>query len=263
MSADSTVKWLSDSRRALLGWTIAIVGVAAMYASLWHQVVNDQMRQVLRGYPKGLLEALGYQNLTVASYLTAQVYGLLGAVLMLILAISQGTRMVAGDEEAGTLGLVLAHPVSRWSLALQRYAALLLALAGICAALLLVMAAIAGLTGAHGVSLAGFTAMSVHMWLFGALFGAFSFATGAATGRRTAAIVAGAGLAVLAFAANGVLPQVQGLGWTQRLSPFHWLIGGSPLEHGLQGGHLLVMAALTVALVAAGLYAFDRRDLRT
>ena len=40
-----------------------------------------------------------------------------------VFTIAGGARSVAGDENAGTLDLVLAHPVSRRSLALQRFAA--------------------------------------------------------------------------------------------------------------------------------------------
>jgi ABC-type transport system involved in multi-copper enzyme maturation permease subunit len=48
--------------------------------------------------------------------------GLAGLDLQVIAA---GTRAVAGDEEAGTLELILAHPVSRRGLALRRLGAAL------------------------------------------------------------------------------------------------------------------------------------------
>lgn len=46
------------------------------------------------------------------------------APLMLVFSAALGAQAIAGDEEAGTLELQLAPPVSRISLLLQRFAAL-------------------------------------------------------------------------------------------------------------------------------------------
>jgi ABC-2 type transport system permease protein len=97
--------------------------------------------------------------------------------------------------------------------------------------------------------------------LFDALFCALPYAVGAADGRRSHAVGAGATLAVFAFAANGILPQVDGLGWIDSLSAFHWLNGGTPLRDGLQLGDLAIMTALVAGLVGFGTTAFERRDI--
>jgi len=59
-------------------------------------------------------------------------------------------------------------------------------------------------------------------------------------------------VAVLAYLANGVFPQVQGLVWTREASPWRWYLGGEPLKHGLQAGDSLLLLVVTVVLVAAG-----------
>jgi ABC-2 type transport system permease protein len=66
---------------------------------------------------------------------------------------------------------------------------------------------------------------------------------------------------VIAYLANGVFPQVEGLEWTRDLSPWHWYLGGEPLKHGLQVGGSLLLLAVTVGLVAAGTWRFNRRDV--
>lgn len=255
------VAWLRDTRRATLGWGAALVAVAALYGSLWPQVVNPQMQRVLASYPQSLLDALGYQDLTAASYLTAQVYGLVGAVLVIAFGVSRGARMVAGDEEAGLLELLLAHPVGRVSLALQRFCGFETALAAICVALWAALAGIDAATHIPGEGLGGLAAMSVQLWVFGSLFAAVAFGVGAGTGRRTAALAVPGGLAVLTFTVNGLVSQVAHLGWTRHLSPFHWLTQGAPMTNGLQVLPVLVPVVLTLAVVAAGALALDRRDL--
>jgi ABC-2 type transport system permease protein len=255
-------KSLWDGRRALLGWTIAIVAVGAMYGAFWPSMRSPEMAKALEAYPKGLLEALNYDDLTTAAgYLGGSVYGLLGPLLMAVFTIAGGTRAVAGDEEAGTLDLVLAHPVSRPQLALHRFAGLVVNVLVICTALWLAMAALAGPAQFDGVTAGELAAMNVHLALFGICFGAVAFAIGAATGSRALALWGSAAIAVLAYLANGVAPQVESLEWTRKLSPFHWYLGGNPLTAGLQASGPLLLLGVSAVLVVIGTLAFTRRDI--
>ena len=255
-------KTLWDARRSLLGWALAISAVAAMYAAFWPTVNTPQMQQALGNYPQGVLEAFNYNDLaSPAGYLGSSIYGLLVPLLVAVFAIAWGTQAVAGDEEAGTLELLLAHPVSRTRLALQRFAALITALTLVGALLLLAMVAIAGPAQLAGVTATEFVAATAQLVLFGACLGALAFAVGAATGRKALAIATSASVAVLAYLANGVFPQLQGLEWTRDLSPWHWYLGGEPLKHGLQAGDALLLLMVTLVLVAAGTLLFNRRDV--
>lgn len=103
--------------------------------------------------------------------------------------------------------------------------------------------------------------MHVHLALFAVLFGSVSFAVGAATGRKPLALAVGAGARVLAYAAGGIIPQVDGLEWVKQYSAFYWLNGEQPLQNGLDVGHVSIMLGLSTALVALGTLAFERRDV--
>jgi ABC-2 type transport system permease protein len=255
-------KTLWDGRRSLLGWTLAIAAVAAMYASFWPTVNTPQMQAAMANYPKALLEAFNYNDLaSAAGYVGSSVYGLLIPLLVAVFAIAYGTRAVAGDEEAGTLDLLLAHPVSRTRTALQRFGALALTLVVIGAVLWSAMLAITGPARLDGITAGEFAAATLQLMLFGACLGALAFAIGAATGRRAPALGGTAGVAVLAYLANGVFPQLKGLAWTRDVSPWHWGVGGEPLKNGLQVGDSLLLLGTTVVLVALGTLAFNRRDI--
>ncbi|BCL13177.1 ABC transporter permease subunit [Micromonospora sagamiensis] len=261
---DPFTKALHDARRSLLGWALAIVAVGTMYASFWPTMQSPEMAEAMAAYPEGLLEAFNYRDLTsAAGYLGSAVYGLLIPLLVAVLAIAGGTRAVAGDEEAGTLDLVLAHPVGRVRLALHRFAALAVGVVGVTVLLGLAMVALSGAVEFAGVTTAGFAAMTLHLALFGVAFAALAFAVGAATGRRVAALGTGAGVAVLGYLANSVLPQVDGLGWAREVSPFHWYLGGDPLVEGVQPAGVLALLGTTAVLVALGTWRFTRRDLAT
>jgi ABC-2 type transport system permease protein len=262
MLRNSFAKWLRDNRRSVITWTAAIAGVGGMYAAFWPTIDNPQMRQALESYPEEVMEALNYTDIaTPAGYLNATVYGLIVALLIVVYSISAGARTIAGDEEAGLLDLILAHPVTRARVALQRFAAFLVSVVLIGIVLLVVLLALAGPARLEGISVGDYAAMHLHLTLFAGFFGSLAFAVGAATGRRSLAIGAGAGIAVFGFAANGVLPQVEGLEWIKRYSPFDWLNGNAPLQNGVELGSVLIMAVLIVVLVAAGTWAFNRRDV--
>jgi ABC-2 type transport system permease protein len=259
---DPFTKSLFDNRRSLVGWAAAIVLVGAGYASFWPTIQTPEMSQALANYPKGLLEAFNYSDLTTAAgYLGSAVYGLLVPLLVAVFVIAAGARAVAGDEEAGTLDLLLAHPVSRQRLALQRFCALGIGLVVISALLWLALVALIGPAGFDGVGPGDLAAMSLHLALFGLFFGALAYGVGAATGSRAAALAVSAGVGVLGYLANSVFPQVDGLEWVRNLSPFGWLLGGRPLVNGIQWGHLLTLAVATAVLVVAGTWAFTRRDV--
>lgn len=255
-------KWLWDARRSVLGWALGIAVVGGFYAAFWPTIDNPELQAALENYPPGLLEAINFTSVTTpAGYLSATVYGLIVAVLLVVYTVAAGTRTIAGDEEAGTLDVVLAHPVSRTRLAVERFAAMLVSVGIIVAAFWLVMLALTGPARLDGISVGQFGAMHLHLVLFAGFFGSVTFAVGAATGRRSMAIGVGAGLAVIGYAANGIIPQAEGLAWVRNVSPFHWLNGRNPLETGIEVGDALLMVGLSVVLVVLGTWLFNRRDV--
>jgi ABC-2 type transport system permease protein len=65
---------------------------------------------------------------------------------------------------------------------------------------------------------------------------------------------------VLSYALHGFAPQI-GADWLRYLTPFHYHIGGEPLRHGLRVADAAVLAAATIALIVAGAWQLNRRDL--
>lgn len=255
-------KWLWDSRRFLLGWTAAIVLVGCSYAAFWQTFEDPEVAELLENYPQAVLEALNYTDITTAEgYLTATVYGLVVAVLMIVFSISVGTRIVAGEEEAGVLDLTLSHPVSRVSLALQRVAAYVVAVLAVNGVFWVAIVAISGPASFDSIPVGRLAGMHLHLAAFAVLFGTLTYAVGAGTGRRAFALATGSAFAVLAYAMSGVIPQMEGMEWVREWSPFTWLTGSEPLVHGPDAGHLALMLTLSLVFVAVGTVAFQRRDL--
>ena len=257
-------KTLRDQWRGIIGWSLGIAGVGALYASFYPSMANPDMAAAMEAFPEGMLDALGFTDITTpAGYLGGTTFGLLGPVLMIIFASTFGARAIAGEEEAGRLDVVLAHPVARWSLLLQRAAALLVAvtLAGLTVFVIITAASGPAQFGEIGVS--NLAAASLQLVLLGAFFGALALAVGALTGRRSLALATVASVGILTYVANTLGPSVEGLAWTRDVSPFRYYSGGQPLINGWQVGDGLVLVAVAVVLIAIGVAGFARRDIAT
>ena len=256
-------KFLRDNRRSLIGWTIAISAVGAMYASFWPTIGgNSDLLKAMDSYPQSLKEAFHMEDLTnPASYLGSSVFGLLIPLLVAVFAIAYGVKSIATDEEAGTLDLTLAHPVGRVALALQRVAAILAGLVLVCGVVFLVMLGLRGPADLSKVTPGDFLATCLQLALFGLVFASLAYAIGAATGRRALALSISAGVAVVAYLADSFLVQIESLKWAEKLSPFQWYLGGEPLKNGIQWGDSALLLGVSVVLVAVGTWRFRQRDI--
>lgn len=257
------LRWvLRQQRRALLGWALSMAAVCAIYVSFYPLMGDSgELEALIAGLPEGLVVAMGYDAIgTAAGYLESTVYGLLAPILLLVFAVAFGARLIAGDEEAGQLELEAAAPIGRVRALLERYAALVLAVA--------LLALVAGVATAAlvlaldmDVALSGVAAATVGLGLLVVALGTVAFAVGAVTGRRAWALGLGAGLAVASFMANALGPMLEDGAWLERASPFWWYLGNDPLVEGLEVAGPLALVALTAVALGVAVVAYDRRDL--
>jgi ABC-2 type transport system permease protein len=254
-------KTLWDNRRGLLSWMIGTALVAMMYAAFYPQLAKGAMADAVAAFPDSLKQAFRLDDLSsAAGYLGSSTFGILLPLLALAYGTATGARAIAGDEEAGYLDLLLAHPVSRTRLLLQRFAALAAGSTAIAALVFLAMVAIRSAAQLDTISISEFAAQCLALALLAITFGALAFLVGAIVGRRSLVLGVTAALGVLAYAANGFANQL-GIAWAQKLSPFHYYIGAEPLKNGIDWTGTLTLAAVTAVLVAAATWAFTRRDL--
>lgn len=264
MAADTvpvTTGVLRDTRRSLALWGIAVAAVTAIYVGFWPAMGEGaEIEAFVANMPEGLVQALGYDQIaTPAGYLRSTVYGLLAPVLLLVFAIGAGARLVAGQEEDGTLELELTAPVARGQLLAGRLAALWANATVLVAVVTLTTLALVAAIDMD-VAAGNVVAASTGLWLLVLGFGTLALAVGAATGRRTVALGVAAGAAVVAFMLDAIGPAV-GADWMTAVSPFSWYLEDNPLAEGFALRGLVLLAVVPVLAAAVGLVAFRRRDL--
>jgi ABC-2 type transport system permease protein len=255
-------KTLWEQRRALLGWAIGITAVGVMYAAFYPMIKAPEIAGIWASFAPELMEAMGFADLvSAAGYIGSTTFGILGPVLMIMFGTWMGTKAVAGDEDAGRLDVLLAHPLSRQRLVAERFAALAVAAVGVSLVLWLALMAISGVAELTEIGAGNLLAGSIHLAALGIFFGGLALAVGAMTGSRAVVAVVVAVVGVVGYFGNTLAGQVQALGIVRDLSPFHFYAGGRPLANGLQVVDLAVLVAAALVLVAAGTVVFVRRDV--
>jgi ABC-2 type transport system permease protein len=256
-----TRRLLADSWRGLIGWTLAIVAVLSLYLPLYPSIAESgQLEDLLASMPPSLINSLGFASIASGTgYTQATYFGLLGFVLPAIAGIAWGAAAIAGDEEDGRLELTLAHAATRSRVLLERSLAIMVKFVVMLGVGFLVILALNG-PGELEIEPQNLVATVVAQLGLATLCFATAYAVGAATGRRSWAILAGAFVAVGAYLLNAVGAQSPDVEWLRHLSPVWWAYGSDPLANGWDAGIAWPWAA-AAALFAVGWTVFTRRDV--
>lgn len=257
------VEYLRENRRGFAGWAVAITAVAAMYSAFWPVFGhNSSLVSAVDAFPQSMKDAFHMTDYaSAAGYFGSTVFGLLVPIIVAVFAIAIGVGAIAGDEEADTLELVLAQPVTRTRLALARYAATIAAVAASGALMLVVILLLRVPAKFTELPVANIAATVLMLTLFGVCFASIAFGIGAYTGRRAISLGAGAYLAVATYLCSSFLPQINGLGWVRHFSPFAWYLDGQPLRNGINWVYCGLLVGVAACFAAIGVWQFGRRDL--
>ncbi len=266
MLRDAFLKSLRDQSRTLAMWVVGVAFYVVLLMSVYPSIRHSagQLQGYIKSLPLAFRTAFLGPNGDFSSpvgYVNTELLSWLAPVVLIAFAVSSAARALAGEEEDGTLSLLLAHPVGRRRLALQKYGATLVAVAVLGLAFwlsLLVATAIAGTpVGAGKLAQA-----MLRLTLLGLAAGSVTFAVSSATGRRQTGIAAGAGVAVAMYLLNTLAVMNSAIRPFRFLSLFHYSGGASPLGQGLGAPDLAVLLGTSAVLLVAAVALFERRDVR-
>ncbi|MCB9372262.1 MAG: ABC transporter permease subunit [Microthrixaceae bacterium] len=193
-------------------------------------------------------------------WMNANLYANFLPLIVLMLTIGYGAAALAGEEEAGRIDLVLALPLSRRAILLQKAAVLLVL--DVVVVVPTVLAVFAGRAFEIDLAAGPVLTCTLGVVLLGAAFGVLALAIGGGTGQRGGAIGITAALAAAAYLLSSLAPQVPALKSWRPLSPFYWSVGNGQLSAGLGWDGLAVLVALCAAALVAAVIVFDRHDVR-
>jgi ABC-2 type transport system permease protein len=213
-------------------------------------------------FPEVLLAAFGGGDMsTPEGWYQLETFGLMAPIALMIVTIVVGARALAGEEERRTMGLLLANPIKRSKIVIEK------AWAMVVCAITVGFATFAGVTagsllGGLGMDIGNIAATCLLVTLLGLVFGALALALSAVTGQGKVAVFGSIGAAGVFYLASSFLPLSESLAGYVKWSPFYYYLSSAPLLTGMDWGHGAILAGLTLGLVTLSVVLFQRRDLR-
>jgi ABC-2 type transport system permease protein len=255
-------KTLHDQRRAILGWGVGMSATILLMAAMWPSVSDMLDEALLSAYPEAMQRLFDLRSMgTGAGFLNAEIFSIIMPGLFIAYGISRGARLVAGEEQDGTLEVVIVTPVSRGRILLHKAAALAVAMTAL-GLVVFLSTMLASAMADMGIPVVHAGIGSAAMVLLGVQHGWLALAVGAATGRRGVAIAVAAVAAVSGYLLHVLGALVDAVEPWQPLSPFTQAIGAGPVSGTVPSGFAW-LALAAVAFVAVALPVFDRRDIAT
>lgn len=256
---------LVQRRRTLLYWMLALGGLTFYTASFYPTLVagnQESLNQLANQLPP-YMEALFGKVAGFASpegYLDAKLYLLFMPFVLMVYTIRFGTSIIAGEEQAKTIDLLLANPVSRTRVVLEKYAAMLVA-----TALLVGVVGFAVWLAAvlynFEVNTSGLVAVSLHLYGLMITLGTLAMFIANATANTLVASGVTALIAVVSYFINSFATLSETAERLQPLSLFYYYRGHEPLFSGVHAADLGVFALLSAVFLVLGVVAVNRRDL--
>jgi ABC-2 type transport system permease protein len=257
------LKTLRDQQRGLVWWFLGIAALGVVTVLLYPSIgAAPEMEELFEDLPP-VAQVFAGEIVDITSpegYLNSQLFALMVPLLFMIYTIGQGSGAIAGEERAGTMDVLLANPVPRWQVVVEKFVAMLAG--GVVLAIAIWLSIVAGMFIVDmDMSLLRLTEVTFAALLLGYLFGAFALLLGSATGTRGMSIGVSAGVGVIAYLLNGFAMIIDWLEPYRTLSPFYYYAGNDPINNGLDFWHTFVLIMLTAICLAAAIAAFQRRDV--
>ena len=220
--------------------------------------LQDTIDDLTRNMPEALTAFIPAD--VPGGYVVGEVFNLIAPLLLVGYATITGAAAAAGEEDRGTMTVLISLPVSRRQVLAAKSVGLVIALT-----VLLVMfgaaAWLASILFGTGLTVVNIAATCLHLLALAAVFGALALAVGGLTGDPSLASMITGGTAAVAYIADSLLPLAGLEGWA-RLSPWHYYASSTPLANGLDVVHLLVLLGLAAVATGVAFVGFDRRDLK-
>lgn len=249
---------LRDQRWQIIGFALAMALMSSTTVWLWPSV-RDTLANL--DLPDAIQALLGsdLNFATAAGYLSGR-YFAWTIMLVVVYVVIAGTGAIAGEESAGTMDVLLAQPVPRRAVLLEKVAGIVLATA------IIIAGGFVGFvlsipTVRIDIALVDVAIACANMLPICLLFLTLSLWAGAvAPNRGTAAgvVIALTTASYFVYTLSNGMESLQGLRYA---TPFYYYGAGLPLVNGIVWWHVAVLLVPAGALMWLTLRTFERRDV--
>lgn len=257
------LKSLRDSKKSIIYYSIGTIALG-LYVTLFYPTIRDStgLTDFLEQLPEAMLAFIGDADTytTPEGFLNAEVFGFMGPMIFGVFAIVAGAGTIAGEEESHSLDQLLANPVSRKQVLLQKAGSLLTGLFALSVALWIGIIGGSKIAG-FGLSLIGTTQAIFSLYVLGITLGLIALAVGASTGKKSLAGGFAASVGIIGFLLDTFLSVVDALDPLRFISVFYYFNGNDVIINGINPVHCITMLCTAAVALVIAAWQFEKRDL--
>jgi ABC-2 type transport system permease protein len=255
------IKTLSDNQMLLIITSYVMFLMMGLLMGPMYLAIDDTLATFMDAAPDALMALVGNADMgTPEGWYQGETFSIMAPAAVILVTAAIGSRAVAGEEADRTLGLLLANPIRRSTVVVEKTIAM--TIAAVIVGLFTYLGVMGGsVIAGLGMSWANVGATTVLVTLLGLVFGAFTLFVGALTGKARIAISVTVGVAFASYLIDGFFALSETLAPWKQASPWHFYLSSNPMIEGFNWMHVGVLAGLFVLLTAAAIVAFDRRDI--
>ncbi len=256
------VKLASEHQGVLLITAAAMFWMMGVMMGPLFAAIDTSLFEALDQFPESVMALIGSSDMsTPEGFYQAETFGLMAPIAVMVVTILVASRGIAGEERRRTMGLLLANPVRRSHVVLQATTTMVV-YASVVGLATFAGVATGSLIAGLGMSIPNIAATSILATLVGLVFGALALAVGAGTGQSRLATYGSIGAALVLYVLNAFLPLAESTAPLAKWQPFHYYLSSDPLNNGMPWGHAALLLGLSMALIGAAVWLFERRDVR-
>ena len=256
---------LHDRRRSLTSWAVGIAAYLGLIVAFWPSIRGaSEISKAIENYPDVLKEFFGgaaaFDYTRPGGFLNTQLFSLLLPLMLSGFAIGYGASTIAGEERGGQLELLLALPIRRSRIVVEKTVAVAVgvaALTAVSAAMILAVGALVDLD----ISVANVVAACIGSGLVALVHGWLALAVGAGTGNRAVAVGVSSAVLVAGYLIQVLGGLVDAVKPARVISPLFHGNGSVPINNGVPVWHYAVLGALSAILAAIAVQLFQHRDM--
>ncbi len=264
MAGRLPIAWLDlhNRRRLTIGYVLGMAAYMLVIVALYPAFKNSSELDSLTSGGSTVAALFGVSGTLTspAGWINANAYTNFLPLIVLLMTIGYGAAAVAGQNEVGTLGLVVSLPTSRPRILAEK----VIAMAAQAFVLVATVAACVYVGRAFDVALDPWNVAtaSLAVLLLGLDLGLLAMALGAATGSRGTAIGIATAVAAVSYLISSLAPVVDWVHSVRFASIFYWAVGDNQTADGAGLVSFAVLLGAGALAAAAARQSLRRLDVR-
>lgn len=257
-------KTLYDKRTFLIGWSAGLLFLGWLMTIFFPSLRDSGSGLVALAakLPPAFAGLIGnLADMThIDTYLGSQLFDIRMPIFIAILSILLGVSLSVTDEEKGGIRTVSALPVSRRSIVLQKWIAVMI-IAGL-GVVFTCVGVLIGLATIHqSLDMAVLLRLGSVTALLAIALATLILCVGLATGKRSVTMAVGVVVAIGSFILTTFARSIDWLQPAEKLSLFHYFPAVDVAKGTVEPKDILVYVAITLVALALALVFFPRRDI--